>query len=56
MIILICFAFIHCIVGFQGLFMDKVYPKDKFKCALALLGGGVATLMLLIITYCLYTS
>lgn len=56
MIILICFAFIPCVVGFQGLFMDKVYPQDRFKCVLALLGGGIATFMLLIITYCLYTN
>ena len=56
MIILICFAFIPCVVGFQGLFMDKVYPKDRFKCDLALLGGGIATFWLLVITYLLYTN
>lgn len=56
MIILICFAFIPCVVGFQGLFMDKVYPKDRFKCVLALLGGGIATFWLLVITYLLYTN
>lgn len=56
MIILICFAFIPCIAGFQGLFMNKVFPEDKFKCALALLGGGIATFWLLVITYLLYTT
>ena len=45
MIILICFALIPCIAGFRGLFMNKVFPEDKFKCALMLLGGGIGSLI-----------